>query len=1288
MILRGLAWLAAVLLGLLLSLGAVLYLLDDDDYRHVLIWSTDFFLDSQLEIEGAFSIKFAHEVELSAEKVRLQANDGSYELALGDIYLQQRFMSYLRSGTFWINELSIAYLRAGITATQSTEELDWHKVPIPPVVIEKTQIDRLAMVYTTGSQQHELDLRNIVIDDGNNQGPIKVSAAGTVNSKPLTFAGTLGSLAQLRGSRQSFPIAFSLHDIAGKQEQSIIEFDGTVNRTRPGYSELEATFDVDLSGLLPLVDQRLSPDRMGRLKGSLKVANARQDWEIKSINLAAADTDLYRLKIDGELVQSNQLALRSEFEVPDPAALGAQFGVELRGHAAYKGKGQLSGNWRTVSYRGKASVGRVESDLALTVSLRGNRPTIQGKWDLRDLYLADIGIDRRLADIVEPSITPAPDGSETAKSARPKPEVPPSTATAAKPTDLDRELLDLSALQKFNLDLEVSIDNLVGADYAVTRLSGSFKLSDGLLSVAPMRIIHGTGATDLELTMAARATPDVGLRLKTENLLLEELLEQLRPELQAKGKLGLQADVKSAGTSGRELLSALKGDIGVSLEEANLPRQYLEIFMLDGPASPGPDDAFTSVEIDGTVAVKFEDDVRLSAEAIHLKANDGSYEVTLGKLNLIQNLAAYLETGRLWIHNLSLIDTHAEIVKKTGTASQTAPGPAAPREYEWHEFDWQGYDFSALVIEKMRLGRLSLDYTTDDKRHMARLSHFEIDNDDSSEPMKVSAAGTINARDLRLEASVGAPAQPRGENRTYPIDFRLSDGAAGAAPDRPVIQLDGSIGRTAAGSSKTEAKFKIDLTELATIINQGVVAEGLGQLQGDVNFAEVNGRWGIRKLQLAATDTNLYRLSVDGEIDNANTLELRSKSAIPDPAAFGAQFGIDLTGFAPYDGEGLLSGTRNKLSYRGIVNIGRIRNETAFTVTLVGGKPLIKGKTTIAELYLPDIGLDLRMGADPDARVEADPGNGAQSEPEPEPEKPAASPADNQPVFSRESLNLTSLRQLNLDLEILIDQISGTDFLIDQFSSRIVLTDGVLRVAPTQLIFEGGKTDIDLGIDARADPSVTLKVAAENMVLGELISQVQNEVPVEGNAHVDIDVVSTGHSAHELAADLKGDVGFGLENARLPKKYLDFLSANLFGWMFRMITFENAYTNVDCLIVDFDVNQGVAKSNFLAADGPSVRITGEASLDLRQETIDMLLVPKQKHGLVANISSARIKGPLQNPEVRTSAGEAAAVAIGGVMVIPEITIPLGLIDVLWKKLFSSDSVGSGCSELIEEHKAE
>ena len=143
-----------------------------------------------------------------------------------------------------------------------------------------------------------------------------------------------------------------------------------------------------------------------------------------------------------------------------------------------------------------------------------------------------------------------------------------------------------------------------GVDYAVERLAGKVRLTNGLLRLTPMRMTYQGGATDLELTLAARKTPEFSVRIEAQNQVLDELLGRLRPELRATGKLDLQANLKSVGDSLEEVLSAVSGDISVNAEKVDLPRQYLQYFSVVGPPSRAAGNTYTSVEIDGAASAR------------------------------------------------------------------------------------------------------------------------------------------------------------------------------------------------------------------------------------------------------------------------------------------------------------------------------------------------------------------------------------------------------------------------------------------------------------------------------------------------------------------------------------------------------------------------------------------------------------------------------------------------------------------------------------------------------------
>jgi hypothetical protein len=949
----------------------------------------------------------------------------------------------------------------------------------------------------------------------------------------------------------------------------------------------------------------------------------------------------------------------------------------------------------------------------LTVSLAGGKPHIQGKLTIAELFLEDIGINQRLAVPVsvparakpETSEQPASEASATVVDA-PVIANPETPASADNQSIFDREPLNFTGLQQFNLDLDISINQITGADFSIDKLAGQVKLTDGALRIPPMRVTFDGGAADLELAVDTRKALSMALKVTADDLLLAGVVPHLQPEMQIQGKARLHIDIKSKGRSVHELVSGLAGEASLVLDNARLPRRYLDYLSADGSEPSAASDAYTMLEIDGTVAVKFGSEVEIIAEAVHLRTDDGSYDLSLGKLKLQQNLALYLKTGELWIDNLSVADLHAEIIVTEAEQDHGLPEDAPP-DHDWHEFDWQIDDLPFVLVETMQLSNISLVYTEGDQRDRFSLSSLVLDNDNAEEPMTLNAAGLVNERSLKLEGTVGTPAQPRSKNQVYPINYTLSSGTVDVPPDKPVIRFNGSVDRSLPGGGLIKGSFEVAVAELVSIFNQEKTADKLGHLQGSLEFADVDGRWGIKKLKLTSTGTNLYQLNFEGTVDTSDKFDLRTQIEVPDPAAFGAQLGIDLTGYAAYKGEGVLTGNRQRFDYKGSASIGRTENELTLAMSLVAGKPFIQGRSITPVLYLPDFGINKPLAVPEDvpetapktanrvhsekakhelapvvdASVTEDAGT---SEP-PEAETSAPVTADSLIVFAREPLDFSGLQVFNLDLDILIDEIIGVDYTIDKLAGRIKLTDGVLHISPMRLTFEGGVTDLDFLLDSRNTPSVTLKVTADDLVLGKMIADVQKEVPVTGKAHLNIDITSNGHSPHELASDLSGEVSFSLENARLPTIYVEFLSADVFGLFARMITFEDSYTTLNCVMTGFDIDQGVMTSKLLFADGPQLAIEGTATIDLGQETIDMELLPKKKKSFYSSISAVKVTGPLADPNVETSSSKAVAVTVGAAVLVPQIIIPVFLIEQLWKRVFSSDD-DSGCANFIAAHE--
>ena len=72
-----------------------------------------------------------------------------------------------------------------------------------------------------------------------------------------------------------------------------------------------------------------------------------------------------------------------------------------------------------------------------------------------------------------------------------------------------------------------------------------------------------------------------------------------------------------------------------------------------------------------------------------------------------------------------------------------------------------GIPLAICGYKKMQLSNLSLIYTEDDQQDTVKLDSLVLDNDNSQEPLQVSAAGTVNARASKLKGTVVCTADTR-----------------------------------------------------------------------------------------------------------------------------------------------------------------------------------------------------------------------------------------------------------------------------------------------------------------------------------------------------------------------------------------------------------------------------------------------------------------------------------------------------------------------------------------------
>jgi len=308
--------------------------------------------------------------------------------------------------------------------------------------------------------------------------------------------------------------------------------------------------------------------------------------------------------------------------------------------------------------------------------------------------------------------------------------------------------------------------------------------------------------------------------------------------------------------------------------------------------------------------------------------------------------------------------------------------------------------------------------------------------------------------------------------------------------------------------------------------------------------------------------------------------------------ALGKALETDLSTYGAFRSDGVLTSNKGKFSFRGSTSLGNSSSTTELDGHLVDGKPHITGKFNVPVLYLADLGLSDKQTASPGEVIEVTPGSGH--------------------VFSREPLDTALLNNFNLEFDVAVDEVKGEELAFDSLKAQISVKDGHLTVSPFHMDFEGGVADIYLDVQHGETPAYQFKITTDDMKLGSMLAQVQNEVPLRGYSNIQMDLRATGRSPHELASSLDGTVSIGLENIRIPRKYVALLSVDVLGWVASKSIARESYLNLNCAVMSFESKDGLVTSKAIIADGPRLSLGGRIDMNLGEETLDIVLVPKQK----------------------------------------------------------------------------
>jgi uncharacterized protein involved in outer membrane biogenesis len=299
-----------------------------------------------------------------------------------------------------------------------------------------------------------------------------------------------------------------------------------------------------------------------------------------------------------------------------------------------------------------------------------------------------------------------------------------------------------------------------------------------------------------------------------------------------------------------------------------------------------------------------------------------------------------------------------------------------------------------------------------------------------------------------------------------------------------------------------------------------------------------------------------------------------------------------------------------------------------------GTRPSFKARLHSPQVRLGDLGLTPKPSGDPSSADQT----AAVARPH---------------LFGREPLPLQSLEKLDLDLEMQLDSLEGIALAVDQAIAHVTLAEGKLRLSPLRFEVVGGHAQVDGEVDVSAPtPRWRLQAETNDLELGDTWRQLETEVPLSGELDLVLDLQASGRSPRDLANSLSGDLSLALQRGQIRSRLFGLTTMNPLRWLVARST-RRGYSEIDCFVASFQIDDGVAKLQTLVLDTPNVIAAGGGYIDFARETLDVRIRPSAKHSRMVELATPfAITGSLAHPSVEVSATGATARTLGRIIVSP------------------------------------
>ena len=241
-------------------------------------------------------------------------------------------------------------------------------------------------------------------------------------------------------------------------------------------------------------------------------------------------------------------------------------------------------------------------------------------------------------------------------------------------------------------------------------------------------------------------------------------------------------------------------------------------------------------------------------------------------------------------------------------------------------------------------------------------------------------------------------------------------------------------------------------------------------------------------------------------------------------------------------------------------------------------------------------------------------------------------------------LRIDRLRRTNAEVDYKADAIRSRDFPLRGLATHISLENSVLLLKPLAFDFSRGKLAGFVRLDARRPVTVT---SLDARLTGARIEQfIQNrDKPAYGLLEARAVLSGSGNSVRTAAATADGALTVVVPEGGVRRSLAEWLGVNVLNGLGLSLTGDTSDAALRCAVVHFGARNGVLTARQMVFDTEPVLITGQGSIDMRNDTLDLTVQGKPKHFQFLHLNvPVTVHGPLTHPTIGVKAGQVVAQA--------------------------------------------